>query len=349
MKAYSIFLGLLAGLLFGLATPISKLALSHLNSFQLAGLLYLGAAVAFFPYILKNREKEFTILNNKKKRKYLLGITFFGGIIGPVLLMLGLSNAHSTSVSIWLNMELVATAVIGVLFFKDHLGKYASLGVMLTLSASIIISSQEGVSGIISALFVSSACISWAIDNHLTAIIDGVSPQTTTFIKGLVGGTVNLIIGMFLSGWQISLFYILIALLIGIFSYGLSIYLYVTSAQNLGATRSQILFSSAPFWGILGAALFLGDTVQLYQIIALVFLLSGILLSTIQAHKHLHLHTVETHIHLHSHNDLHHNHSHADKNVSEVKHTHIHEHVITEHEHEHFPDMHHRHNHSENN
>ncbi|MBG0858884.1 MAG: EamA family transporter [Bacteroidales bacterium] len=62
MKIRSFLIGLLAGLLFGVAIPLSKIILSQLNSFQLAGLLYLGAALAFLPHILINRKIEFKAL-----------------------------------------------------------------------------------------------------------------------------------------------------------------------------------------------------------------------------------------------------------------------------------------------
>ena len=61
MKSISILLGLSAGLLFGVATPFSKVLLSQLNSYQLAGLLYLGAAMVFLPYV-KKRKIEFIAL-----------------------------------------------------------------------------------------------------------------------------------------------------------------------------------------------------------------------------------------------------------------------------------------------
>jgi drug/metabolite transporter (DMT)-like permease len=95
MKIRSVLIGLLAGLLFGVATPLSKIILSQLNSFQLAGLLYLGAAGAFLPYIIKNRKTEFKALRQTGKRKYLGGVILFGGILGPLFLMIGLKAALS--------------------------------------------------------------------------------------------------------------------------------------------------------------------------------------------------------------------------------------------------------------
>jgi drug/metabolite transporter (DMT)-like permease len=345
MKISSIVLGLLAGLLFGVATPLSKIILSQLNSFQLAGLLYLGAAIAFLPYIIKNRKIELKSLRQTGKKKHLGGVILFGGIMGPLFLMIGLKTANAMSVSIWLNMELATTAILGVLFFKDQLDRYAIIGILLTLFAGIIISSQESASGIVSAVFILLACVSWGFDNHFSAIIDGVTPQTITFVKGVFGGITNLTIGMFLTNWQIELIYIPAALLIGVFSYGISIVLYVTSAQNLGAKRSQILFSTAPFWGIFAAWIFLGESLTLIVLISFSILVLGIIFTNIASHGHFHYHKGMAHIHLHSHNDGHHNHIHAGDDYKSLKHSHIHEHKEIKHKHEHYPDLHHRHEH----
>jgi len=345
MKTRSVLIGLLAGLLFGVATPLSKIILSQLNSFQLAGLLYVGAALTFLPFIIKNRKTEFIALRLTGKKKHLVGVILFGGILGPLFLMIGLKAANAMSVSIWLNMELAATAVLGILIFKDHLDRYAIIGVLLILVAGIIISEQESNSGVVSAIFILLACISWGLDNHLSAIIDGVSPQTITFVKGVFGGLTNLTIGMFLNNWQIEFNYIPAALLIGVFSYGISIVFYVISAQNLGATRSQILFSTAPFWGIFAAWIFLGEPLNLIVLGSFSILVTGLVFTNIASHGHSHYHKGMIHIHTHSHNDGHHSHSHTEEGGTSIKHAHIHEHKENNHTHKHYPDLHHRHEH----
>ena len=345
MKIRSLLIGLLAGVLFGIATPLSKIILSYLNSFQLAGLLYLGAALAFCPFIMKNWRTEFTALWQTDKKKYLAGVILFGGILGPLFLMIGLKTANAMSVSIWLNMELIATAVLGILIFKDHLDRYAIIGVLLTLGAGIIVATQESSSGVVSAIFVILACISWGFDNHFSAIIDVVSPQTITFVKGVFGGITNFMIGMFISNWQIQLNYIPAALLIGVFSYGVSIVLYIISAQNLGATRSQILFSTAPFWGIFAAWIFLGEPFTQIVLISFSIMVLGIVFTYLGSHHHDHSHKGIVHIHLHSHDDGHHDHTHMENVENSSKHSHIHEHKEIIHTHKHYPDIHHRHEH----
>jgi len=345
IKIRSIVTGLLAGILFGVAAPLSKILLSGLNSFQLAGLLYLGAAFAFLPFVVKNRKIERTALKLTGKKKHLAGIIFFGGILGPMFLMFGLKTANAMSVSIWLNMELAATTILGVLIFKDYLGRLAVTGVLLTLSAGIIISVQEPSSGIVSALFILFACIFWGLDNHLSALIDGVTPQTITFVKGFIGGITNLGIGMFLNKWQIQFNLIPAAVSIGVFSYGISIVLFVISAQDLGATRSQVLFSTAPFWGILAAWIILGESINLIVIFSFLILASGIILTILASHQHGHYHKRMVHIHMHNHDDGHHDHKHDEDVESGIPHSHIHEHKEYSHTHKHFPDIHHRHEH----
>lgn len=345
MKTRIVLIGLFSGLLFGIATPFSKIILEELNSFQLAGLLYIGAALAFLPFIIKNRNTEFAALRRSGKKKYLVGVIVFGGILGPFFLMAGLKAANAMSVSVWLNMELVATAIMGILIFKDHLDRYAIIGILLTLAAGILISFQESTSGIFSAFLIFIACIAWGLDNHLSAIIDGVSAQTITFVKGVFGGMTNLLIGLFLNQGQIQLHYIPLALLIGVFSYGISIVLFVYTAQNLGATRSQILFSTAPFWGIIAAWIFLHEPLNLIVLISFLLLATGIIFTNFATHGHPHYHKKIVHIHQHSHDDEHHNHNHEDDNDNSLNHSHLHEHKEIKHTHKHYPDLHHRHEH----
>lgn len=345
MKRLAIITGILSGFLFGIATPFSKLLLDGLNSFQLAGLLYLGAALAMLPNIL-NKNNNLKLLFQSGNRSKTIGIIFFGGFLGPLLLLAGLKTANAASVSIWLNMELAATAILGILIFKDTLDKYTWIGVILTIIAGIITSFSEGTSGLSSGLFVTAACICWAIDNHLTALTDGASPQTVTFVKGAMAGSVNLIIGCLIANRPMMPGQIVPAIIVGVFSYGFSIVLYVTSAQNIGATRSQILFSTAPLWGVILSYLLFHDSFQWVHIISIILLAIAVIVTNILSHKHPHTHTSMEHVHYHQHVDGHHTHSHDNEIVSERKwHSHMHIHNPSIHEHPHDPDLHHRHEH----
>jgi drug/metabolite transporter (DMT)-like permease len=346
MNIFAILSGLASGLLFGIATPISKVLLGTLNGFQLAGLLYLGAALAFAPFVCRRRHDEITNFKKAKKKILIIGVIVFGGLLGPVFLMLGLKAANSSSVSIWLNMELVATALLGVLMFKEHLEKRTIAGVVLVLVSGIVVTFQDPNGGVIPGLFITAACICWALDNHLTALIDGLSPQTITFIKGSIAGLGNMLIGSIIFKGQINAVDISLALMLGVFSYGISMVLYVISAQKLGATRSQILFSSGPFWGILLAFAMLGEAINLFMVSSMALLGVGMVLANMVAHAHPHCHLSIMHIHLHNHHDGHHNHLHESSREADKEHSHLHSHSEFTHKHIHYPDLHHRHSHS---
>ncbi len=112
MYKTSILMALLSAILFGAATPASKLLLEGFTPFQLAGLLYFGAAIAVAPSALKNGGFALPRRDDRQNLFRLFGAILFGGILGPVALLFGLRLAEAASVSLWLNLELVATAVL---------------------------------------------------------------------------------------------------------------------------------------------------------------------------------------------------------------------------------------------
>ena len=342
--AYAVSLSLISAALFGAATPASKAALGNLSAFQLAGLLYLGAALGVLVVLIKQRSWHPPWKMTARNQRNLIGAVFFGGLLGPVLLLLGLQMASAASVSMWLNLELVATAILGRLFFHDHLGRYGWLGVAGIVAAGALLSVGEGMAGVWAGLLVAAACTCWGLDNHFTSLIDGITPSQSTFWKGLVAGSVNLLIGLLLHSYEASASVTLGALVIGIFSYGASITLYISAAQGMGATRAQMFFASAPFFGVALSALVLGETISTIQLVAACLLSISLIALFRDRHHHRHRHDELEHIHTHRHDDDHHIHTHPNL-APGTRHSHWHEHKVIEHAHPHWPDLHHRHRH----
>lgn len=344
LALYPIAIALVSAALFGAATPASKALLGNLSAFQLAGLLYLGAALGVLTVLVRRRSWSSPWRMNRRNRRLLLGAVTFGGILGPVLLLFGLKLASAASVSMWLNLEMVATAILGRLFFHDHLGRYGWVGVAGIVAAGALLSTGEGMAGVYAGLLVAAACLCWGFDNHFTALIDGITPSQSTFWKGLVAGTVNLAIGFGLHSYDASALMTLGALGVGVLSYGASIALYIGAAQGLGATRAQMFFASAPFFGVALSALWLGESISLIQWVAAAILTISLTALFRDQHHHTHLHEETAHEHSHRHDDDHHRHTHPGLPPSH-RHTHWHEHEATEHTHPHWPDLHHRHEH----
>jgi drug/metabolite transporter (DMT)-like permease len=335
---------LISALLFGAATPASKLLLDALSPLQLAGLLYLGAALATGPIAWSTRRTWPGHRADRATLGRLAGAVVLGGVVAPILVLLALQTASSASVALLLNLEMAATAVLGVIFFREHMGALAWLGVACGLGAALLLSAGGALPSASAALLVVGASSAWGMDNHLTALIDGLSPAETTAWKGLVAGATNLGLGLALAPLHASSSTIAIALAVGALSYGASIALYVVGSHHLGATRAQVVFSSAPFIGAALSFALLDEPLGVYYVAASAALIAGVALLYLDRHEHEHAHPALEHVHSHRHDDGHHDHAHAGQPAS-TRHTHFHRHESVRHSHRHLPDLHHRHAH----
>lgn len=330
----------LAALLFGASTPAASVIAADMKPLVLAGLLYLGAALAVSPWWVSRRPTSVALRSNLG----LLSLAIVaGGAVGPALLTAGLVETPAATASLLLNMELVATVVLAATLFREHLGRNMILAALLVTLAGVLLVWDPGATVNASALLIVGACACWGLDNSVTSRIDQISPHHVVFLKGVVAGSVNLALGLAITGaGSVDGLSIVGALVIGMLGYGASITLWVRGAQQLGAARGQVIFATAPFLGAVLAWVVLGDSIDVVQVVAMSLAAAGVALSLRSAHEHRHRHIATKHVHEHEH-DEHHDHTHADGFTG--RHSHVHEHRELEHAHPHVPDLHHRHDH----
>jgi drug/metabolite transporter (DMT)-like permease len=259
-------------------------------------------------------------------------------------MLVALRFASAASVALLLSLEVAATAVLGALVFHDPLGRRGWTGIGAAVAAGTMLATGGGAPGVVAALLVAAACVGWAFDNHLTALIDTLPPARTTQVKGVVAGATNLLLAAWLTPSTPSAADVGRVLLIGAACYGISIALYIHAAQRLGAVRAQALFATAPFWGVALAAALRGDRLTPAALAATGLAAVAVVLILRDHHGHAHIHEAMAHAHRHRHDDEHHHHRHADL-PADAEHTHPHVHEVLEHSHRHVPDLHHRHRH----
>lgn len=334
----------LAAALFGVSSPASKALLQGMSPLLLAGLLYFGAALGVLPFAFNGGSR--IARGEAKNVLRMSGVVVFGGVLGPVLLLIGLSSAPAASVSLWLNLETPATALLGWLFFKEHLDRRVVVAVVLVTIASALLAGASGTALVPAALLVAAACACWGLDNNLSSSIDGFTPAQSTLVKGLAAGAVNVALAFIVDRpASVAPAHVGGALALGAVSYGASIMLYVRGAQELGAVRSQLVLSSAPFFGVVVAWMALREDVLATQIGAAALMLAALAMLHRERHAHEHMHEAITHTHWHRHDDGHHDHTHAP--LGDGGHVHEHSHESTTHVHAHRPDLHHRHDHDQ--
>jgi drug/metabolite transporter (DMT)-like permease len=307
----------------------------------LAGLLYLGAAAAVLPSVVRHRPDRRSLQGGWRP---LAVAVVFGGALGPAMLVAGLARIPAATGSLLLNFELVATVAIAAVVFREHLGRRLVTAAALVAFAGVLLVWQPGAGFDLGGLLILGACVCWAIDNSVTARLDQLSPEQITFTKGAVAGTVNLLLGLVLAtSVGVEFRQILAALAIGALGYGASITLWVKGARDLGAARGQVVFAAAPFIGALLSWTVLHESISLVQVVAVPIAAAGIALSLRTSHRHAHRHVAIDHEHEHTHDDAHHTHSHRDAFAG--RHSHRHHHDPVEHVHDHVPDLHHGHAH----
>ena len=325
----------LAALLFGAATPVTKLVVDNAGALALAGLLYLGAAGAVAPFAVREQRS----VSTGRQRARLFVAVGFGGGLAPVLVVLALERTPAGTVSLFLNLELVATVVIARVFLQEHIGRRAALGIVIVVVGGAILAGSSSAGVAAGAFLVAAACVCWGIDNAITASLDSYTPAQITLVKGVVAGTVNVLLGIALDGAP-ALRYVLVALAVGAVGYGLSITMWITGARLVGAARGQVIFALAPFVGALLAWPINGDRLITTTVVAFSVSLVGVLVVATSHHNHRHVHQVIEHAHPIDPGDAHH----RPDAIAMLGGT-AHRHLAFTHEHEHLPDIHHRHDH----
>ena len=109
--------GLSAAASFGVSAPLAKLLLGWLPATLLAGLLYLGAALALWTlHALRGPSREAPL--QRTDALPLLGVVLSGGIAGPVLMLLGIGRLSAFTGSLLLNLEAPLTMMLAVLLLS---------------------------------------------------------------------------------------------------------------------------------------------------------------------------------------------------------------------------------------
>ena len=179
-------------------------------------MLYLGCGIGLGILLLVQRLRRGPAAEAPLTREAipLLGlVVLFGGVIAPVLLMVGLAQTAASTASLLLNVEGLATMGIAWIVFRENVDRRLLLG----------------------ALAIVGACIAWGLDNNLTRKLSSADPVQIAMIKGLVAGVVNLSLGVGHGAVLPPVEPIAAVSVVGFFGYGVSLVFFVLGLRHLGS------------------------------------------------------------------------------------------------------------------
>ena len=325
-KPRAILFAILAAAFYAINIPLSKVLMEHVGEMTMAALLYLGAGVGIgIMSLFGKKEKRGKI--DKKDLPFVVGMIVLD-IAAPILLMLGISLGTSANASLLGNFEIVTTAVIALMIFKEAVSKRLWLAIALITVSSILLSFEgtESFRFSYASLLVVAATACWGFENNCTRKISSKSTYEIVVLKGIFSGLGSLIIALIKRESMPQLIYIASALLLGFVAYGLSIFLYVRAQNTLGAAKTSAYYAVAPFIGAALSFIVLKEKLTWMYLVALAVMILGtvfvVIDTLVRKHVHIHVHTFT-----HTHDGSTHTHT--------VKHSHAHDHIVTDDKHGH--------------
>ena len=242
---------ILAAALYAVNAPFSKILLNYMPSTLMAGFLYVGAGLGMLLIALVRRLRK-TAETETRLTKAELPFTIamiLLDIAAPICLLLGLKATTAANASLLNNFEIVSTALIALVVFREKISPRLWLGILfVTMSCAIL--SFEDISSLqfsYGSLFVLLAAVCWGFENNCTRKISSRDPLQIVLLKGIFSGIGSVIIGLCI-GERITVLWSVFAVLgVGFVAYGLSIYFYVYAQRLLGAARTSAYYAVAPF------------------------------------------------------------------------------------------------------
>lgn len=266
----------LSAFLYDLNVPVSKYSLKTLSTNEILFLLYFGSAVGLFLLMLFNKKQKFSLKPQKGESIFIIGVIIFD-ILAALFIVESLKYIDASTVSLISILEISFTIVISHFIFKTKISKNLIIAVILVSIGGILLSfdsSTEFKLSIASMLTVfATAC--WGLENNLTAKVSDKNPLLLVFYKCFAVAIFNLlfilninIFELFINNWYL--------LVIGFFTYGISILYYVYAINYIGISKTSIVFSFSPVFGALISLILFKEKITIYFVISLILMIMGI-------------------------------------------------------------------------
>ena len=272
---------ILAAAFFGSVSSISKPVLANVNPILLSSLVYIISGITITPFAQKTK-----ITNVSKKYYYLVLVTAtIGAAAAPIMFFVGLNQTTAADTALLSNGETVFSILFALLFFKEKLkrGGYGALALILA-GVFIVTTNFRFDSSImqfnLGNILVIAATAFWGLDNNISKIITRhMDISRLVQLKSLIGGGITFVAVLLIGiPFNIERSQIIPIILVGVFGFAISLYLYLHSIRRIGVVKASSLLSMSSVFGLIFAAVLLYEPIGVYQVIAVVIMVIGVYL-----------------------------------------------------------------------
>lgn len=269
---------IVAAILFGGVSTIGKPIVSTVDPLLLSAIIYLIAGLFFTPLAARTSSKI------TRKTFFLIVVSAVSGAaIAPIIFFQGLKMSTAADTALLANGETVFSILFALLIFRERLKPVGYIAVTLILSGVFLVTTNLDFNSSIfslnvgNVLVILATCI-WGFDNNICKIIARqIHISKLIQLKALIGGTI--LIGMaIISGIPFSIHseQLIPIILLSVFGFAISLYLYLHSIKRIGVIKASSLLSLSAVFGVIFAIIFLRESINVNQIIAISVMIFGV-------------------------------------------------------------------------
>lgn len=273
-------LAILAAAFFGSVSTLAKPTLESVNPILLTCMVYLISAAAITPATLHKpmsfRRKDFLLI---------LGIAMAGAVIAPLMYFHGLQATTASNTAVLSNMETVFTVAIAILFFKEKLSKIGYIGLVMVTIGAVIVTTDLRLSNFgfqldAGNLLIIGSSLFWALDNNISKVVTKrINVLKIAQLKSVIGGGLLLVVVIVTNvPILLKIAEIPFILLLGTVGFAASLYCFLRAIKIIGIVKTIVIFATSSVFGLIFAVIFLHEQISMYQIAAIVVMISGVYL-----------------------------------------------------------------------
>jgi len=277
---------LFAAALFGSVFTVAKIPLATVDPLALSSIVYIVSGLGLIPFARASFR-----LDSRKDYLLMLVVSLLGAVAAPALLLYGLQQTDASDASILTNGEVIFTIILSAAFFGEKpKGRIGVFAVSLVIAGLFIATTDLQLSETIlqfnaGNLMILGSMFFWAVDNNISRrLTTRIHPAKIAMVKSLVGGLILLGIAVLVGKWDefttIDSNLWLIIIPMSLSGFGGALLLFLQGIKRIGTVKTMSIFSLTPIFGIVIAALVLGESITIRQGIATAIIIGGIMILT---------------------------------------------------------------------
>lgn len=285
-----VLLLIFATLLWGGNFVIGRAVANEISPFTLAFYRWCTAFIVFLPIIWTSLKRDWPTIRQHLPIVFAMSLT--GVASFNTLIYVALHHTTSINASLMNSTTPIFIYILSLIFLKERLSRLQIIGTTLSLLGVLFIISKGSFQSIlefsfnIGDLIVLIAIVCWAIYSILVKQFSNVLPGGSTFLVSIGMGILMLFpFYMYESlqptietTWSIAS--ISAILYTGIFASIVAFICWNTGVIQLGANKAGIYLNFIPVFATIFAVTFIGESLELFQILGGILVILGVFLST---------------------------------------------------------------------